>query len=75
MEWHLVPTLAIARELCEVDVAMSGKTVEEMEQEVQREKELTQKQQAITKKARKERWNRAADGAVYVVGRRGSDDW
>mmetsp|Transcript_24020 Transcript_24020/g.58000 ORF Transcript_24020/g.58000 Transcript_24020/m.58000 type:complete len:388 (+) Transcript_24020:148-1311(+) len=47
--------LAKAKALREEAAAMSGQTVEEMEQEVQREKELAQERQAVMEKARMER--------------------
>lgn len=47
--------LAKAKALREEAAAMSGQTVEEMEQEVQREKELAQERQAVMEKARIER--------------------
>ena len=47
--------LAKAKALREEAAAMSGQTVEEMEQEVQREKEMAQERQAVMEKARKER--------------------
>lgn len=47
--------LAKARALREEAAAMSGQTVEEMEQEVQQKKDLAQERQEIMEKARKER--------------------
>jgi len=47
--------LAKAKQLREEAAAMSGQSVQEMEEEVQQEKKLAQERQAVVEKARKER--------------------